>query len=177
VIDGEEVYAVLNITDKDVMEMLQPFAVIMKNYRTVISQNIWNCYIQKHLVLSLSLSEVATNIWVPVFIEIQQLIEKFCDKSITLKEIDYHLKNVLPDKLEEEIFRLVEGYNLCSTKPVSTTWISQFVKSVNYYGDTCKAQTAAQLILTAKDALMLTGNFQELENFKLKVYISSLKYI
>ena len=167
VINGEEVYAILTITDSNVMEMLKPFAVMMEEYKTVVSQKIWRCHVQKHSVLPLP--EVATAIWSPVFAEIQQLIQKCNDKSITLKETDYYFKGVLSQNLKEEIQKLVEGCNLCLDETLSTTWISQFVISVNYYRDGCKAQVAAQLILTAKDALMLKGNFKELEKFKSKV--------
>ena len=65
VIKGE-VYAILDINDKDVMEMLRPFTIMMEEYKTVISQYIWNCYVQKHSEV-LSLPEVATKIWAPVF--------------------------------------------------------------------------------------------------------------
>lgn len=167
VINGEEVYAILNITDKDVMEMLQPFAIMMCEYKTIISQNIWKRHVMKHPALPLP--KVATAIWLPAFTEIQQLIEKFHDQLITLKEIDYYLKDILSQNLEEEIRKLVEGCNLCLDKQASTTWISQFVVSANCYRDACKAQVAAKLILTAKDALMLTGNFEELKEFEQKV--------
>ena len=166
-IKGEEVCAILTINDNNVMEMLKPFAMMMEEYKTVITQNIWKCHVQKHSVLPLP--EVATKVWAPVFTEIQQLVKRFKDNSVTLKEIDHYLKGILSQNLAEEIQRLVEGCNLCLDQTVSTTWITQFVISVNYYRDACTAQVAAQLILTAKGALMLEGNFGELENFKSKV--------
>ena len=170
VINGEEVYAILHINDRDVMEMLRPFATMMEEYKTVISQYIWNCHVQKHSKV-LPLPEIATTIWAPVFTEIQQLIEKFYKRSISLKEIDIYLRNISSQNLEQEIQTLVEGCNLCLDKTVSTTWVSKFVKSVNYYRDVCKAQSAAQLVLAAKDALLLEGNFEELKKFKSKVHL------
>ena len=168
-IDGEETYPIFAIYDINVKEMLESFAIMMEEYKTMISQNIWNFHIQKHTVLPLP--EVATKIWSPVFKELQQLIEKFFDKSVTLKEIDNYLKDILPQNLEEEIQRLVIGCNLYLYKTVSTTCISQFVLSVNFYRDICSAQDAAQLILDVKDTLMLTGNFEELIEFRSKVAI------
>ena len=149
--------------------MLKPFAVIMEEYKTIISQNIWKFNVQKNSVIPLPLPEVATRIWAPTFTEIKQLIEKCYDQSIALKQIDYYLGDISSQSLEEEIQRLVEGCNLCLDKTVSTSWISAFVILVNCYRGTCKAQTAAQLILTAKDALMLAGNFNQLEEFQSKV--------
>ena len=167
VINGVEVYAILAINDDDVMEMLKPFAVIMEEYKTVISQKIWKYHVQKHSVLPLP--EIATKVWSPVFMEIQQLVKKFKDKSVTSREIDHYLEDILSCNLEEEIQKLVEGCNMCLDQIFPTTWITKFVTSVKYYRDACTAQVAAQLILTAKDALMLKGNFKELENFKAKV--------
>ena len=169
VINGVEVYGILTINDNNVMEMLKPFAVIMEEYKTVISQKIWKYHVQKYSVLPLP--EVATAIWSSVFAEIQQLIQRFKDESVTLKEIDHYLVGILSRNLEEEIQKLVEGCNLCLDQTLSTTWITTFVTSVKYYRDACTAQDAAQLILTAKDALMLEGNFGELENFKSKVQL------
>ena len=167
VIKGEETYPLFIINDLSIKEMLEFFAIMMEEYKTHISQNIWNCHVQKHSVLPLP--EVATKIWGPVFKEMHQLIEKLCDKSVTLKEIDNFFKGYFDSNLEEEIQRLVEGCNLCLDKTVSTTWISQLVLSVNYYRDICNAQRAAQVILDVKSTLMLTGNFEELEEFKSKV--------
>ena len=167
-INEGEVYAILDINDKDVMEMLRPFTIMMEEYKTVISQYIWNCYVQKHSEV-LSLPEVATKIWAPVFSKIQQIIEKFYDWSITLKEIDIYLINISSQNLEQAVQRLVGGCNLCLDKTVPTAWISNFVKSVNYYRDVCKVQSAARLILAAKDALMLEGNFEDLIKLNSKV--------
>lgn len=170
VINGEEVFAMLNIIDRDVLEMLKPFAIIMEEYKTVISQGIWNFHVQKHSAL-LTLPEIATEIWAPVFTEIQELIEKFSDSSVTVMKIGYYLKDVLSQNLEEEIQKLVEGCNLSLEKTMGTSWIRQFVNSVNDYRDACKAQSVAQLVLAAKDALMLTGNFDELKKLKSKVFV------
>ena len=170
VFNGEEIYAVLCIKDRDVMGMLQPFAVMTEEYKTVISQNIWNCFVQRHSVLSLP--EVATKIWTPVFKAIQQFIENCYDKSVTLKELDCYLKDILSDNLEQEIQTLINGCNLCLDKTVSTTWVYQFVMSVSDYRDVCKAQSTAQLILNVKDTLMLSGNFKELNEFILQVTIA-----
>ena len=156
------------INDRDVMEMLRPFTTMMEEYKTVISQYIWNCHVQRHSDV-LSLPEVATKIWAPVFTEIQQLIEKFYNSSITLKEIDVYLRNISSQNLEQAIQKLVNGCNLCLGKTVPTTWISNCVMSVNYYKDVCKAQSAARLVLAAKDALMLEGNFEDLRKFNSKV--------
>ena len=170
VINGEEVYAILDINDRDVMEMLQPFTIMMEQYKTAISQNIWNCHMQKHSKV-LSLPEVATQIWAPVFTEIQHLI-KICNNwLITLKEIDVYLGNISSHNLVQAIQTLVEGCNLCLDKTIPTAWISKFVKSVSYYRDVCKAQSAAQFVQAAKDALTLEGDFEDLRNFNSKVLV------
>ena len=168
---GEEIYAVLYVNDRDVMGMLQPFAVMMEEYKTVISQNIWNCFVQRYSVLPLP--EVATKLWTQVFEAIQQFIESCYDKSVTLKELDCYLKDIMSQNLEQEIQTLVKGCNLCLDKTVSTTWVYQFVMSVNDYRDVCKAQSTAQLILNIKDTLMLTGNFEELNEFESQVAIAN----
>ena len=167
VINGEEKFPLIVINDANVKEMLQFFAVMMEEYKTAISQNIWNYHVQKHAVLPLP--EVATKIWSPVFKEMQQLIEKLCDKSVALKEIDNYLKDILPQNLEGEIQRFVQGCKWCFDKTMSTTETSQFLISVNFYKKFCKAQDTAQLILDVKGALMLTGNFEELIEFRSKV--------
>ena len=167
VTDGEETYPLCIINDANLKKMLQSFAVMMKEYKTVISQNIWNYHVQKHSILPLP--EVATKIWSPAIEDMKQLIEKLCDKSVTLKEIDNYLEDILAQNLEEEIQRFVEGYKSCFDKTVSTAGISRFVITVNFYRNICNAQRAAQLILDVKDALMLTGNFEELKEFKSKV--------
>ena len=170
VINEEDVFAMLHIDNKDVMEMLKPFAILMDECKTVISQNIWNCQVQKDSVLPLP--KIAITIWTPVLTEILNLVEKLCNKSVTLMEIDHHLENI--HNLEEEIRTLVKGYNMCLHKSMSTDWISKFVVDVQNYRDVCKAQVSAKLVLAAKNALMLEGKFEELEKFLVEV---NFKYI
>ena len=169
VINEQEVFPVLHIDDRDVMLMLKPFVLLIDEYKTVISQNIWNCHVQKQKHSVLPLPEVARIIWTPVYTEIQELVEKLYNNSITLMEIDHYLVNI--QNLEEEICTLVKGYNFCLDSSMPTAWVSQFVEDINYYTDVCKAKIAAELVLTTKDALMLKGTFETLEMFRSKVNI------
>ena len=169
-VNGIEVYAILNIEDKNVMDMLRPFSIMMQDYKTIISHSVWNDHVKKQVSgVKVSLTEVATNVWAPCFQEMQQVVEKFHARSVTLQEIDYYLRDISPQNLRQEVLSLVEGCNKCLNTIASNSWISQFVMSVNRYRVICQAQCAAELVLKAKDALMLTGNFNKLENLREKV--------
>ena len=169
-INETEVYAILNIEDKDVADMLRPFSVVMHGNKTVISDIVWNDYIKKQdKGVKLSLTEVATSVWAPCLVEIQLVVEKFHDRSITLKQIDYYLKDIPPQNLEKEVITLVEGCNKCLNLTMPSTWAKEFVLAVNRYRDACQAQNVAGIVLKAKEALMLTGSFKKLEKFREKV--------
>lgn len=170
-IDGNEVYALLDINDSHVIEMLQPFVVMMHDYKNSICQIIWYCHRSMAIPEGdkLSLPEVATNIWEPCFKEIQQLVEKFCDRSVSLQEIDQYLTDV---NLEEEISQLVEGCNKCLNKTPPTSWIPHFVNSVKHYRIINKAKDVADLVIAAKDALKMGDGFEKLEDCKEKVYFT-----
>lgn len=183
-IDGNEVYALLNINDTHVFEMLRPFVIMMHDYTNTICQNIWHCHVSKVIPVAgakLSLPEIATNIWAPCFKEIQQLIENFCDRSVSLQEIDQYLKDVNSSDLQQEILKLVEGCNKCLNKNSSNTWISHFVDSVNHYRVINKAKDVADLVIAAKDALKMNNGFERLEDCKVKVCINimvqAIKYV
>ena len=168
VINGMEVYAILNIDDKDIMDMLRPFSIMMQENKTVIFLTVWDKHVKKQ-VAELSLTEVATNVWALCFQEITEVVEKFHARSITLEEIDHYLKDIPLQDLEQEIVTLVEGCNKCLNLTASNTWVVQFVVAVNSYWSICQVQHAAELVLKAKDALMLTGDFAKLENLREKV--------
>ena len=174
-IDGNEVYALLDINDTCVSEMLQPFVVMMHDYKNEICENMWNCHIEKALLQGkkVSLPEIAVNIWAPCFKQIQQLVERCCDRSVSLQEIDQYLmfKEDCGSELKQDIFKLVEGCNKCLNIISQNTWISWFVNSVNHYRIINKAKDVADLVITAKDALKMNDGFEKLEDCKLKVFI------
>ena len=175
-INGNEVYALLNINDTHVSEMLQPFVVMMHDCKNAICENIWCCHVNKALLAEgnkLSLPEVAIKIWTPCFKQINQLVERFCDRTVSLCEIDQylHLKDVCSEDLQQEIFKLVEGCNKCFNKTSSTSWISHFMGSINHYRIINKAKDVADLVIAAKDALKMNDGFEKLEDCKMKVCI------
>lgn len=172
-IDGNEVYALLDINDTCVSEMLQPFVVMMHDYRNEICQNIWGCQIETVQLpegKKLSLPDIAVKIWAPCFTQIQQLVKRFCDRTVSLQEIDKYLEECCSD-LNQHIFQLVEGCNKCLNIRSPTTWISHFVNSVNHYRIINKAKDVADLVITAKDALKMNDGFEKLEDCKLKVFV------
>ena len=174
-IDGNEVYALLDINDVHVVEMLQPFVVMMEECKNVIFDNIW--YYHNEMEGSkLSLSEIATDIWAPCFKEIQQLVEKFCDRSVSLQEIDQYLKNVSLSDLNQVVFKLVQGCNKCLNSKASTTWVTHFVDSVRHYRIIDKAKDVADLVIAAKDVLKMSNGFEKLEDCKAKVAIRMYMY-
>ena len=167
-IDGNEVYALLDINDVHVDKMLQPFVVMMDECENVIFQNIWYCRVNKMEGAKLPLPEIATDIWAPCFKEIQQLVERFCDRSVSLQEIDQHLKSISLSDLNQEVSTLVQGCNKCLGK-TSTTWVSHFVDSVKHYRIIDKAKDVADLVIAAKDVLKMNDGFEKLEHCKVKV--------
>lgn len=168
-IGGNEVYALLNINDAHVVEMLQPFAITMHECKNVISEKIWDNHVTK-MQAKLSLPEIALNIWAPCFKDIQQLLERFYDRSVSLQEIDQYLKNVSSPDLEKEVFNLVEGCNKCLNKTSPTTkWVSRFVGSVNHYRTIDKAKDLADVVLAIKDVLKMNDGFDKLKDCKVKV--------
>lgn len=166
-IKGQEVYAVLDINDKVVVEMLQPFTVLLQSHSTVITQHIWDSYASK--CSGLSLSEIAIKVWKPCFEEVQQLVEKLYSKSVTLQEINHYFRGIEPRNLEKQIFKLVEGCNICLNAPVSVTWVSEIVVSVNRYRNIYELEQVVELMLAAKKSLNLTSDFKELNKLKEKV--------
>lgn len=175
-VNGNEVYALLNINDTHVSEMLQPFVVMMHDCKNEICQNIWGCQVEKIQLpegQKLTLPEIAVNIWTPCFKLIQQLVERFCDRSVSLQEIDLYLefKEECHSDLRQDIFKLVEGCNKCLKITLPTTWISHFVDSVNHYRIINKAKDVADLVIAAKDALKMNDGFEKLEDCKIKVCI------
>ena len=138
VVNEIEVYAILNIEEKNVVDMLRPFFIIMKGCKTVISHAVWKNHCKSKVKdAKLSLPEIAASIWAPCFQEIQQIVEKFHSKSVSLQEIDYYLKDILPQNLRQEVLSLAEGCNKCLSAVISNRWISQFVMSVNKYRVIC----------------------------------------
>ena len=171
VIHDMEVYSILDIADKDVLNMLEPFSIMMHDNKTDIFTALWKHHVDEQVKTStkLSLSEIATKVWAPCLEVVQQVVNAFHDRSVTLQDIDCYLKDISSENLESEIYTLVTGCNKCFQPVAPITWVPQFVVSVKEYRGICEVKEAAEVVLKAKDALRLIGNFQQLEDLKEKV--------
>ena len=158
--------------------MLQSMATL-KLSKSQIFESLWihevNKREQETGVAQLTLEEVATLVWQPVKQRYDDLRQCIQDGSITLKEVDSCL-NAYVDNYSD----LNGELQLMSTSTDDVAWVERRVHQAKLYHQLRLSCVGATLIMEAKEAFNLTGDFSALETIvnavrKLKVFKRYIK--
>lgn len=163
-------------------QLAQPLESILEHYYYLSSvhysdffQIIWSSKLREisKMKSTLTIADVGTRIWKPVFSDCSDLIKKVSSKSIKLKEVDYYFRQAQADHIYDNLLNLFTAIEACNgNTPDSFVWIRQAVHLIKQYWSLCKQAEAASTLLELKDSLKLTGNFDVIESVANKVTTS-----
>ena len=145
------------------------FDIMMKN-----SSNLFLHPIEKTLKKvvasrsNLTIADIYTEIWQPVFNDCRKLLESLTDQSMTLSYVDTHLKDY-SDNLETVVYNLAVGVSKCLSMELDQTSLRRPLWNIRQYWRVCEYQTGAQLFLKLRDVLQLNGDFDLVERFSSQV--------
>ena len=116
----------------------------------------------------LSLSEIVTDIWTPVYERCIVICKQIKDLSMELEDVKYYFARYSSStELKNNIKELLLGVNAKSRlNPNEQECISKVVKHVGYYKEISKYGNAAEAILNIKEEYNLTGDFEAI--FKIR---------
>ena len=117
---------------------------------------------------NLTLDDIYTEIWQPVFEECCELIKTLIDLSMKLSYVDTHLK-MYSENLEEVVEDLADGINRCLNKRSNKHQLQKALQSIRNYWSLVEYQAGAQVFLQLRDVLGLKGNFDVIEKFSSQV--------
>ena len=137
------------------------FDIMMEN---ILRSNLFLRFIEKRLKMvvdtrsDLTIADIYTEIWQPVFNDCLKLLESLADQSMILSFVDAHFKDY-SDILETMVNHLAVAVSKCSNIKLDPTSLSQPLYNIRQYWKVCEYQKVAQFFLKLKDLLQLNGDF------------------
>ena len=113
-----------------------------------------------------ALSDIADEVWSPVFDQCVKLLAELKDYSISLITVNQLFKGQEISTITSSIKQLYKGVELCQNgREVNDfKWMKGVVERMNQFWQICGFAAAAQAFLEIRNALKLTGDFQLVEN-------------
>ena len=119
---------------------------------------------------NLSLRDLESVVWVPVFCFCQNMLHRLRDQTMTLGEVDTHFKNYQKRELTTQLKLLYDGINTCMKQQLSDNWIQDSIQKVSDYRQLCGYHDAANAFLQLRDLLNLSeGDFRDVERISTEV--------
>lgn len=140
-------------------------------------QQIWKSKLDEILraMLPLTLKEIVTKIWDPVFLECCKLVDSVKEGSIKLKKVDFYFRQFEVGTTVHQLKNLYMAVELCrDIKAEDFGFIQRSVNLMARYWALCKQVTAANVILELIDKLKLVGNFESFQDVASSVNTSMM---
>ena len=114
----------------------------------------------------LALSDIAEEVWSPVFDQCVQLVAELKDYSVSLMTVNQLFKGQPIPTITSSIKQLYKGVELCQKgREVNDfKWMKGVVERMIQFWQLHGFAAAAQAFLEIRDGLKLTGDFQLVEN-------------
>ena len=120
---------------------------------------------------NLALSDIAEEVWSPVFDQCVKLLAELKDYSISLMTVNQLFEGQPIPTITSNIKQLHKGVELCQNgREVNDfKWMKGVVERMIQFWQLHRFAAAAQAFLEIRDALKLTGDFQLVENMASQV--------
>lgn len=145
--------------------ILSKYYFLSDRFQSVIFTNIWSSAIDKLVKsgLKLTVDDLKSNLWDPVFKECRQLIEGLHSEEIKLNEIDYYFRRL--DYMDGHLKEFHKAMEACHDGPLNVgNWIASTIDKIKLYWSLCDQSKAAMTVLDLKKSLELSGDFCLIED-------------
>ena len=167
----------------EVEDMLLPFFIMADETKPSIFMELWEKSRQKYLIEceqekkapSLTLLQVTTLIWKPVYKECKQILQELSSLAMPLKKLKEYSFPEHKEELDKNLRNLCHVLDCCKSiegeTPTGDEWVRDTVSRMLKYCKLCKYADAAETLLKLKEAFSLTGNFSSVEALSQQVGI------
>lgn len=149
----------------------QPLQSLLASYHFMSSvhqselfQQIWSAKLKEiyRAKKTLTIPEIVTEIWNPVFNECSDFIKNVESESIKLKDVDHYFCPAEEKHMRQDLASLYKAVEASNDRSVTQLpdWIQDVVRHIQQYWSLRAQAQAADTLLKLKDSLKLTGNFE-----------------
>ena len=150
--------------------IMNKFWIITHECKSRIFSDCWYerlAFINQSQSSDLALSDVAKEVWSPVFSQCMKMLAELKDYSIFLTTVNQLFKGQPIFTITTDIKQLYKGVELCQNgRNVNDfKWIQGVVERMKQFWQLCEFADAAQAVLKIRDVYNLTGDFLLMEKF------------
>lgn len=145
---------------------------VMMNSNSILFHDCLSSTWERRLAMTseLTIEQINTDIWQPVFEYCQNLLESLINQTMTLSFVDQNLSvNDYPDKLSTMVNNLDIAVSRCLKKTHQPEPLRKALKKIGQYWRLCEYQTGANVFLQLRNVLKLKGDFGVVELFSQQV--------
>lgn len=146
-------------------KMLLHYFYLSNQYPSDLFQQIWKSQVKEVAKTKaiLTISDVVSKLWEPVFEECCQLIDSIQSRSITLVDVNKHFRKLDSHYINDHLSFLFHAIETCFERKSDPLWIRHAVDRMQHYWSLCEQADAARTVLELKESLKLEGNFEVIE--------------
>lgn len=155
--------------------ILTKFHLLFSRHQSDIFRNVWSSKLQEAKQVQMTISDVVTHVWDPVFEECCLLIDNIQSRRIKLQCVDHYFRcfHIGSESVSMHIRKLFVALEACHNREVqSLGWIQSAVDRMEQYWSLCELAKAAKIILDLRESTKLTGNFDVIESVASEVATS-----
>lgn len=153
------------------LEVCSPLNIMLEKYILIrensLFDRVWNETISEiDSEESLSVEDIVSTIWDPTIQKCTELLTTLANRTITLAIVDHYFQLYFPNKeaAQEDIVNLLYTLRRCiGISEVDEEQIRGSVTVIHQYWSLCTYAHAAKVCLNLKEALKLTGNFEDVK--------------
>ena len=173
--------------DVEVEEMLHLFTVMADESMPSMFTELWENARQKYInmcernkkEMSLTLPEIVSEIWTPVYQESKQIVQELSSLTMPLMTLKKYAFPKVKDKLEKSLNNLCCVVDRCmkleGKEEFGKEWVREAVDKMLKYYTLCTYADAAETFKKLKDVLKLTGDFSIVKTLSEQVSILHIK--
>lgn len=157
--------------------ILNSYHILFSVHRSEIFVQLWKSKLREisKSKTTLSLCNIESEIWNPVFTKSCELVDSIKSRNIKLQDVDQYFGRLQRDYAYENLLSLYKALEACMHRPTDTgQWVRAAVDCMQQYWSLCEKVEAAKIVLELKESLKLTGDFRTIENVACEV-TSSMK--
>ena len=154
----------------------RPLEPILTNYYFLsdkltsrIFVNIWLSKLDSLANARLSIPELISKVWDPIYAECCELVDSMYTGEIQLKHVESYLRHVPEGDTYINFEQFYQAIQTCKgSQPAPSGWIKSAVDKFELYKSLCKQAEAAKSVMKLKESFQLAEGFNFIEGISKK---------
>ena len=148
---------------------LSNFYFLSDKFKNCIFVNIWSSKLDSLANSKLSIQELVSKVWDPVYAECCELKESMYTGEIQLKRVESYFRHVHEGDTYNHFEQFCQAIQACEgSQPAPSGWIKSAIDKFELYKSLSKQAEAAKSVMKLKESFQLAEGFNFIEGISKK---------